>query len=704
MIKNIKWLIFLVLITIMFCMIPISTSKYTSTFNTNVVLNVSKPVYTIHFYPNITGNETEYETQSFTYDTADNLRINTFTRSSYNFKEWTTNPDGTGTKYADGQLVNNLSQVNGEIINLYAQWTQGIAEVNGVVYQTLQDAVNAVTTSAQTTVKLLANTTEQITINSNQNIIFNLQNFTIRNADSEKSVIENSGTIRISNGKLWSNGVPAVINNNSGGTLIITGGEIEATGTNKGQAIYNNGGTVEISGTAYLTSKSNNRAVVHNLTNSSTKVAGVVTITGGTIISKGSFHAINNDKGGIVTIGINDGIVDKTTPVIQSEASGLFRTSPGQFHFYDGIIKGTTKAIDDETAVTDWEAGYEIAHGEEIIGSQTYKTAYLAITCTVTFIPTNGGTVDEPTRKVEVGSTIGELPVPINAGYIFDGWFTEETGGVQISSSRVITADERFYGHWTKAPVASINGTIYDTLQDAINAVPNNTQTTVTLLRDVSENVTVGSGKKILFDFSTYTLSGSASNAVIINNGTITINNGTIRQSAAYAAINNNNSGNINISGGSIISTGGRGAIYTSGSGTIKISGTAYLISNATNTVDVQGVTYYRGTIMSVNTNSKIIITGGTIISTTGIGVSDVGTLTIGSKDGQINSSSPSIKGDTYGVKATGTINLYDGVLKGITDSISGTISDQETNSQIVNGTETSDGKTYKTSHLEITP
>ena len=704
MLKNIKWLLLGILIVITLCMISSASSKYLSTLDKNITLVVEKPVYTIHFYPNITGSETEYETQSFTYDTSDNLRLNTFTRSSYSFKEWTTNPDGTGTKYVDGQLVNNLSQINGDTITLYAQWIQGKAEVNGVIYQTLQEAVEAVTTSTPTTVTLLSDTTEQITVQATQNIIFNLQNFTVRNSSSENSVIENYGAITITNGKLWSNGNPAVINNYSGASLIMSGGEIEATSTNKGQAIYNNGGTVEISGTAYLSSKSTNRAVVHNLTNSTTKVAGTVTITGGTIVAKGSFHAVINDKGGMVTIGNKDGTINRTTPVIQGAACGLYRTSPGKFNFYDGIIKGKTKAIDDETTVIDWETGYDIAHGEEMINSYNYKTAYLAITSTVSFIPTNGGTVDETTRKVETGSTIGTLPVPTNTGYTFEGWFTEETGGEQVIPSRIITSDTVFYGHWTRTTAAEINGTEYSSLQLAINAVSNNTPTTITLVRNVSENVTIPANKNIVLDTSTYTLSNATSNAIITNNGTLTINNGTIRQTASYAAINNNGSGKVIVTGGNIISTGGRSAIYSAGSSTIEISGSANLSSNASGTVELSGVLYNRGTVMNTTSTCKIIITGGTITSTAGIGVSNVGTVTVGSKDGQINSSSPSIQGETYGLLSTATFKFYDGIIKGITDSISGTVSDQETNTQIINGTETKDGKTYNTSHLETTP
>ena len=121
------------------------------------------------------------EDQHFVYGTAQNLSTNTFTASDgYIFTGWNTKSDGSGEFYADLQLVENLTSVDGEKVNLYAQWNDVIAEINGVYYKTLQAAVNAVpTNNTLTTVKLLSNTSESITINSNKNIVFDFQNYTI---------------------------------------------------------------------------------------------------------------------------------------------------------------------------------------------------------------------------------------------------------------------------------------------------------------------------------------------------------------------------------------------------------------------------------------------------------------------------------------------------------------------------------------------
>jgi len=77
--------------------------------------------YTVKFNAN-NGSGT-MNNQSFTYDTAQNLTANTFTRTGYTFSNWNTKADGTGTTYANKASVKNLTSTSGGTVNLYAQWT-----------------------------------------------------------------------------------------------------------------------------------------------------------------------------------------------------------------------------------------------------------------------------------------------------------------------------------------------------------------------------------------------------------------------------------------------------------------------------------------------------------------------------------------------------------------------------------------------------
>lgn len=68
----------------------------------------------------------------------------------------------------------------------------------------------------------------------------------------------------------------------------------------------------------------------------------------------------------------------------------------------------------------------------------------------------NGGNVDESSRTVVYGSTIGELPVPVRDYYTFDGWYTDAVDGEAVTADTVFTATEdvTYYAHWTENPVS----------------------------------------------------------------------------------------------------------------------------------------------------------------------------------------------------------------------------------------------------------
>lgn len=57
---------------------------------------------------------------------------------------------------------------------------------------------------------------------------------------------------------------------------------------------------------------------------------------------------------------------------------------------------------------------------------------------------------DGNTITVTYGSTYGSLPTPTRIGYGFIGWFTEQSGGVQVSADTLVTtaSDHTLYAHW----------------------------------------------------------------------------------------------------------------------------------------------------------------------------------------------------------------------------------------------------------------
>lgn len=80
-------------------------------------------------------------------------------------------------------------------------------------------------------------------------------------------------------------------------------------------------------------------------------------------------------------------------------------------------------------------------------------------TYVVTF-DAQGGSVTPASKSVTYGQPYGSLPVPVRAGYRFDGWFTAATGGTQVTAETVVTvtAAQTLYAHWTVQSIVHVKG------------------------------------------------------------------------------------------------------------------------------------------------------------------------------------------------------------------------------------------------------
>lgn len=66
---------------------------------------------------------------------------------------------------------------------------------------------------------------------------------------------------------------------------------------------------------------------------------------------------------------------------------------------------------------------------------------------TVIFYPYDGN--DATILEVDRGKPLGELPTPTKTGYVFDGWFTEAAGGIQVMPSTIVAENLVCHAHWT---------------------------------------------------------------------------------------------------------------------------------------------------------------------------------------------------------------------------------------------------------------
>lgn len=62
----------------------------------------------------------------------------------------------------------------------------------------------------------------------------------------------------------------------------------------------------------------------------------------------------------------------------------------------------------------------------------------------------NGGSVEPQNRLYYFGDQYANLPTPVRVGYIFDGWYTEATGGNEVTADTTveIAQNHTLYAHW----------------------------------------------------------------------------------------------------------------------------------------------------------------------------------------------------------------------------------------------------------------
>ena len=72
---------------------------------------------------NANGGTGAMPSQSMSFGVVAAIKSNGFVRTGYTFSGWNTQENGTGTSYAEGETVNNLTTTKDAVITLYAQWT-----------------------------------------------------------------------------------------------------------------------------------------------------------------------------------------------------------------------------------------------------------------------------------------------------------------------------------------------------------------------------------------------------------------------------------------------------------------------------------------------------------------------------------------------------------------------------------------------------
>lgn len=185
--------------------------------------------------------------------------------------------------------------------------------------------------------------------------------------------------------------------------------------------------------------------------------------------------------------------------------------------------------------------------------------------------PENPTQPEEPGEQ-EPGEQEPEQPIPDDPAEPSE---EEESGDVsgegendsadaEVSTGIASLEGEGESGAPASSGSASIGDTIYSSLQEAVDSAAAGETTTITLVENVEENITIGEGQNIILNLNGKTLTNRKDAPTITNNGTLRIEGeGTVVNNGTEAVIYNY--GSLTIDGGTYISKGTGAVIYNVG-------------------------------------------------------------------------------------------------------------------------------------------
>ncbi|GBU26239.1 hypothetical protein R83H12_02934 [Fibrobacteria bacterium R8-3-H12] len=228
-----------------------------------------------------------------------------------------------------------------------------------------------------------------------------------------------------------------------------------------------------------------------------------------------------------ITYDLNNGTVETDNPVSYTiETAAFTLNNPTRIGYTFAGWTGSNGTAP-QTSVS-------VEHGST--GNKSYTANWELITYTVTF-NANGGSVTPEIGITGTGWKLSSLPTPTRNGYTFNGWFTAETEGTEVTTSTVFSANITIYAQWTPetytitytlndGTVAS-NPTSY-TIETATLTLNNPTKSGYTFSGWTGSNGTTPQTDVSIAKGSTGDKSYTANWELITYNITYDLNNGTV--------------------------------------------------------------------------------------------------------------------------------------------------------------------------------
>ena len=458
-------------------------------------------------------------------------------------------------------------------------------------FDTLEEAIRLGQMETPPTFKLLDDLTEDVVVPAGKNIYLDLNGHKLTNASGHTITVEKGGKLNISD----SVGTGVVDNTSHGKGAIVNSGEVTLNGgtfkrsAEKGTySPYGNGGNSWYTIANYGTMEINTGVTVENAGGYSSMIRNGgdatadcdLTIRGGNFA--GGINTVKNDSFGVLTI--NGGNFSNTAQYV------IMNWNKAE------ITAGTFQTLDTASAVL-------------------FTSSYGADANTIGKLSISGGEFKHASDTQEMivdrydASNSGTAAV---TGGRFDADISK-----YIPSDYVQSADGTVEKLGETNAVAKVGDTYYKTLTDAVKAADN---ATVTLLKDVTADITIPAGKTITLDLNGKKLTVPTDAGILVQGKLTVTGNGTVTCEKTPFMVD---AGELIIENGAVNSDKDYG-IYAKNGGQITVNGgtltSSFAVLSGNNTTGDMNFTVNGGTLTSKSSEAiympgqqTLIINGGVI-------------------------------------------------------------------------------------------
>lgn len=489
------------------------------------------------------------------------------------------------------------------------------------------------------------------TANADKALTIDLNKNTLTITSSTSTGVEINGNLTIQNGSIvaneQTNEATSVLKPTSNATLVLNNIVMATNGT----AIYAAGNATAV------------RVINSNITAGAYVIGTNASVSGGDLVYSNNvkIYVSGSTLKSVSPILVNvPGTLDVNNSTIIGVNHGIIvRGGSAEINNTGITLSGATDAAEyDKYATSDWGSGNGVPMAGIVVGNRSNAYNYpagctISGSTTVSVSPAGTNAVyayqmqDTTNRKVtldiEGGTFNADVVVAGDSGVAADvqisgGKFTN-TSALAPYLENGYTFDSNGNVEISDDAVATVNGTPYTDLQDAIDAAQRGTTKTVTLLKDVSVSaagfvnnqgaITITEG--IILDGDTHTISitsidaGATPSAINIqNSANVTLKDLTIDSNGAKHGLNINNNANVTLENVKILDSAQYAIVCNSSKLTVNglyTQGNAWGINvdsktSAKSDVTINDVTITEtDSIVLENSNdvgSNLVINGGT--------------------------------------------------------------------------------------------